>query len=77
MNISFLLLAFKQISNSAGMLRYTSEGNFKMSLVVCGPGSVGRQLGAEIFQRLDPYFQSISGSKMIACSTLYYAKGIL
>ncbi|MGB7086226.1 MAG: alpha-ketoacid dehydrogenase subunit beta, partial [Phormidesmis sp.] len=30
MNMGFLLLAFNQISNNAGMLRYTSGGNFKI-----------------------------------------------
>ncbi|NQZ62945.1 MAG: alpha-ketoacid dehydrogenase subunit beta, partial [Crocosphaera sp.] len=28
MNMGFLLLAFNQIANNAGMLRYTSGGNF-------------------------------------------------
>lgn len=47
MNMGFLLLAFSQISNNAGMLHYTSGGNFKVPMVVRGPGGVGRQLGAE------------------------------
>ena len=77
MNMSFLLLAFNQISNNAGMLRYTSGGNFKIPLVIRGPGGVGRQLGAEHSQRLESYFQSIPGLKMVACSTPYNAKGLL
>nr|YP_009257548.1 pyruvate dehydrogenase E1 component beta subunit [Coeloseira compressa]ANH09631.1 pyruvate dehydrogenase E1 component beta subunit [Coeloseira compressa] len=77
MNMSFLLLAFNQISNNAGMLRYTSGGNFKIPLVIRGPGGVGRQLGAEHSQRLEAYFQSIPGLKIIACSTPYNAKGLL
>lgn len=77
MNMSFLLLAFNQISNNAGMLRYTSGGNFKIPLVIRGPGGVGRQLGAEHSQRLESYFQSIPGLKIIACSTPYNAKGLL
>ncbi|MFM8003595.1 MAG: alpha-ketoacid dehydrogenase subunit beta, partial [Dolichospermum sp.] len=51
MNMGFLLLAFNQISNNAGMLRYTSGGNFKIPMVIRGPGGVGRQLGAEHSQR--------------------------
>ena len=47
MNMGFLLLAFNQISNNMGMLRYTSGGNFTIPTVVRGPGGVGRQLGAE------------------------------
>nr|YP_009398698.1 pyruvate dehydrogenase E1 component beta subunit [Kuetzingia canaliculata]ARW67884.1 pyruvate dehydrogenase E1 component beta subunit [Kuetzingia canaliculata] len=77
MNMSFLLLAFNQISNNAGMLHYTSGGNFKIPLVVRGPGGVGRQLGAEHSQRLEAYFQSIPGLKIVACSTPYNAKGLL
>lgn len=77
MNMSFLLLAFNQISNNAGMLRYTSGGNFKIPIVIRGPGGVGRQLGAEHSQRLETYFQAIPGLKMIACSTPYNAKGLL
>nr|YP_009546507.1 pyruvate dehydrogenase E1 component beta subunit [Gelidium kathyanniae]AYO27855.1 pyruvate dehydrogenase E1 component beta subunit [Gelidium kathyanniae] len=77
MNMSFLLLAFNQISNNAGMLRYTSGGNFKIPMVIRGPGGVGRQLGAEHSQRLEAYFQAIPGLKIIACSTPYNAKGLL
>lgn len=77
MNMSFLLLAFNQISNNAGMLRYTSGGNFNIPLVIRGPGGVGRQLGAEHSQRLEAYFQAIPGLKIVACSTPYNAKGLL
>jgi len=77
MNMSFLLLAFNQISNNAGMLRYTSGGNFKIPIVIRGPGGVGRQLGAEHSQRLETYFQAIPGLKIVACSTPYNAKGLL
>lgn len=77
MNMSFLLLAFNQIANNAGMLRYTSGGNFTIPLVIRGPGGVGRQLGAEHSQRLEAYFQAIPGLKMVACSTPYNAKGLL
>jgi pyruvate dehydrogenase E1 component beta subunit len=77
MNMGFLLLAFNQISNNAGMLRYTSGGNFKIPMVIRGPGGVGRQLGAEHSQRLETYFQAVPGLKIVACSTPYNAKGLL
>lgn len=77
MNMGFLLLAFNQISNNAGMLRYTSGGNFKIPVVIRGPGGVGRQLGAEHSQRLEAYFQAVPGLKIVACSTTYNAKGLL
>lgn len=77
MNMGFLLLAFNQISNNAGMLRYTSGGNFKIPIVIRGPGGVGRQLGAEHSQRLEAYFQAVPGLKIVACSTPKNAKGLL
>jgi len=77
MNMGFLLLAFNQIANNAGMLRYTSGGNFKIPIVIRGPGGVGRQLGAEHSQRLEAYFQAVPGIKIVACSTPYNAKGLL
>lgn len=76
MNMGFLLLAFNQIANNA-MLRYTSGGNFKIPMVIRGPGGVGRQLGAEHSQRLEAYFQAVPGLKIVACSTPYNAKGLL
>jgi pyruvate dehydrogenase E1 component beta subunit len=77
MNMGFLLLAFNQISNNAGMLRYTSGGNFSIPIVIRGPGGVGRQLGAEHSQRLEAYFQAVPGLKIVACSTPKNAKGLL
>jgi pyruvate dehydrogenase E1 component beta subunit len=77
MNMGFLLLAFNQISNNAGMLRYTSGGNFTIPLVIRGPGGVGRNLGAEHSQRLEAYFQAVPGLKIVACSTPRNAKGLL
>nr|WDB00668.1 pyruvate dehydrogenase E1 component beta subunit [Cavernulicola chilensis] len=77
MNMSFLLLAFNQIANNAGMLRYTSGGNFKIPIVIRGPGGVGKQLGAEHSQRLESYFQAVPGLKIVSCSTPYNAKGLL
>ena len=59
------------------MLRYTSGGNFKIPLVIRGPGGVGKQLGAEHSQRLEAYFQAVPGLKIVACSTPYNAKGLL
>lgn len=77
MNMGFLLLAFNQIANNAGMLRYTSGGNFKIPMVIRGPGGVGSHLGAEHSQRLEAYFHAVPGLKIVACSTPYNAKGLL
>lgn len=77
MNMGFLLLAFNQISNNCGMLHYTSGGQFKVPMVIRGPGGVGRQLGAEHSQRLESYFQSIPGVQLVACSTVANSKALL
>ena len=77
MNMGFLLLAFNQISNNMGMLRYTSGGNYTSPTVVRGPGGVGRQLGAEHSQRLEAYFHAVPGIKIVAVSTPTNAKGLM
>jgi len=77
MNMGFLLLAFNQIANNAGMLHYTSGGNFTIPILIRGPGGVGRQLGAEHSQRLESYFQSVPGLQLVACSTPQNAKGLI
>jgi pyruvate dehydrogenase E1 component beta subunit len=59
------------------MLHYTSGGQFKVPVVVRGPGGVGRQLGAEHSQRLESYFQSIPGVQLVACSTVANSKALL
>lgn len=66
-----------QISNNCGMLHYTSGGQFKVPVVIRGPGGVGRQLGAEHSQRLESYFQSIPGVQLVAVSTVANAKALL
>jgi len=77
MNMGFLLLAFNQISNNCGMLHYTSGGQYKVPIVIRGPGGVGRQLGAEHSQRLESYFQAIPGVQLVAVSTPRNAKALL
>ncbi|KAF8823061.1 pyruvate dehydrogenase complex subunit PD-HE1Beta [Cardiosporidium cionae] len=77
MNMGFLLLAFNQIANNAGMVRYTSGGNFEVPLVMRGPGGIGKQLGPEHSQRIEAYLMAVPGLKLVACSTPYNARGLL
>ena len=44
MNMGFLLLAYNQISNNAGMLHYTSGGQFKVSVGTLTGRQTARQL---------------------------------
>ncbi len=62
MNMGFLLLAFNQISNNAGMLRYTSGGNFKIPLVIRGPRWSWKSIRCRTF----PAF----GSLLPSCSRI-------
>ncbi|VWU48864.1 pyruvate dehydrogenase E1 component subunit beta, putative [Hepatocystis sp. ex Piliocolobus tephrosceles] len=77
MNLSFLILAFNQISNNACMLRYMCDGQFNIPIVIRGPGGVGKQLGPEHSQRIESYLMSIPGLQIVACSTPYNARGLL
>ncbi|KAL8439510.1 hypothetical protein Efla_001441 [Eimeria flavescens] len=77
MNMGFLLLAFNQISNNAGMVRATSGGQFDVPLVIRGPGGVGKQLGPEHSQRIEAYLLAVPGLKLVACSTPRNARGLL
>lgn len=77
MNLSFLIMAFNQISNNAGMLRYMTDGQFNIPLVIRGPGGVGKQLGPEHSQRIESYLMSVPGIKIVACSTPFNARGLL
>eukprot|EP01071_Lankesteria_metandrocarpae_P008748 Lankesteria_metandrocarpae@DN5042_c0_g1_i1.p1 len=77
MNMGFLLLGFNQISNNAGMLRYTSGGQYDIPMVIRGPGGVGKQLGPEHSQRIEAYLLAVPGLKIIACSTPRNARGLL
>ena len=58
MNMGFLLLAFSQISNNAGMLHYTSGGNYTCPMVIRGPGgarsSALHSLHLDSYSRLCP-----------------------
>ena len=63
MNMGFLLLAFNQISNNAGMLRYTSGGNFKVPMVIRGPGGGGSQLGGRALSAVGVVLSGGTGSE--------------
>ncbi|CEM02587.1 unnamed protein product [Vitrella brassicaformis CCMP3155] len=77
MNMGFLLLAYNQIANNAGMMRYTSGGQYDIPVVIRGPGGIGKQLGPEHSQRLEAYLNAVPGLKLVACSTPRNARGLL
>jgi len=77
MNMGFLLLAFNQISNNAGMLRYTSGGNFKIPMVIRGPGGLVDRLGGKNSKGWEPFFRPVPVLKIVAFPPPYNAKGLL
>ncbi|MEK7279957.1 MAG: alpha-ketoacid dehydrogenase subunit beta, partial [Nitrospirota bacterium] len=77
MTFNFSILALDQILNNAAKIRYMSGGQFKVPMVIRGPGGAAHMLGAQHSQSLEIYFAHIPGLKVIIPSTPYDAKGLL
>jgi len=77
MTFNFSMLALDQIVNNAVKIRYMSGGQFKVPIVIRGPGGPSRQLAAQHSQSLEAWFCHVAGLKVIAPSTPYDAKGLL
>ena len=77
MTFNFALLALDQIINNAVKIRYMSGGQFKIPIVIRGPGGPSRQLGAQHSQSLESLFCHVAGLTVIAPSTGKDAKGLL
>jgi pyruvate/2-oxoglutarate/acetoin dehydrogenase E1 component len=77
MTFNFSMLALDQIVNSAAKMLYMSGGQFRIPLVVRGPGGAGHQLGAQHSQALEAWFCHVPGLKVVAPATPADAKGLL
>lgn len=77
MTINFVLLAMDQIVNHAAKLRYMSNGQFTVPMVIRTVTGGGGQLGATHSQSLEGWFASVPGLKVVAPSTAYDALGLL
>ena len=77
MTINFALLAMDQIVNHAAKLRYMSNGQFTVPIVIRTVTGGGGQLGATHSQSLEGWFASVPGLKVVAPSTPYDALGLL
>ena len=77
MTINFTLLAMDQIVNHAAKLRYMSNGQFSVPLVIRTVTGGGAQLGATHSQSLEGWFASVPGLKVAVPSTPYDALGLL
>ncbi len=77
MTWNFSILAMDQIVNGAAKMFYMSGGQFKIPIVLRGPGGAAHQLGAQHSQSLESWYAHVPGLKVVAPSTPYDAKGLL
>jgi len=77
MTWNFSMLAMDQIINGAAKMRYMSGGQFRIPMVVRGPGGAAHQLAAQHSQALEAWYAHVPGLKVVSPSTPYDAKGLL
>jgi pyruvate dehydrogenase E1 component beta subunit len=66
-----------QIINGAAKMFYMSGGQFRIPIVVRGPGGAAHQLAAQHSQSLESWYAHVPGLKVVAPSTPFDAKGLL
>ena len=74
---SFSFVAFDQIVNNAGCLRYMSGGKLHCPLVIRGPANGGTNVGATHSHTPENMLANIPGLKVVCPATAYDAKGLL
>ncbi len=77
MTINFLLLAMDMVVNHAAKLRYMSNGQISVPMVIRTVTGGGSQLGATHSQSLEGWFASVPGLKVVVPSDPYDALGLL
>ena len=77
MTFNFSILALDQIVNHAAKIRYMSGGQFKVPMVIRGPGGAAYQLAAQHSQAFESYFCYCPGLKVVMPATPKDAKGLL
>ena len=76
MTINFMLLAIDQVVNHAAKLRYMSNGQISVPIVIRTVTGGGGQLGATHSQSLEPWFATVPGLKVAVPSDPYDALGL-
>lgn len=74
---TFLYLAFDQIANQAGAMRYMFGGQTKVPIVFMAQNGGGIGAGPHHSQSVHPYFMHMPLIKVVAPSTPYDVKGLL
>jgi pyruvate dehydrogenase E1 component beta subunit len=77
MTFNFAIVALDQIVNHAPKILYMSGGQFRVPMVIRGPGGPAAQLGAQHSQSMESYFYHVPGLKVVRPSTPRDAKGLL
>ena len=86
MNMGFLLLAYNQISNNAGMLHYTSGGQYKVHAaallleqcrLLCADQTPNEPFSTAAWGQLDCAFSDTQQSSLSACPMRQEVQGLL
>src|ERR1700747_1672911 len=74
---SFAYVAFDQIINNAGCVRYMSGGLVNVPIVILGPANGGTNVGATHSHTPENFLANVPGLQVVAPATAYDAKGLL
>ncbi len=74
---SFCSVAYDQIINNAGCVRYMSGGLINCPIVIRGPANGGTNVGATHSHTPENWLANIPGLKVVSAATAYDAKGLM
>lgn len=74
---SFAYVAWDQIINNAGCMRYMSGGRINVPLVIRGPANGGTNVGATHSHTPENFIANQPGLKVVCPATAYDAKGMM
>jgi pyruvate dehydrogenase E1 component beta subunit len=74
---SFVYVAFDQLVNNAGCVRYMSGGLINVPMVVRGPANGGTNVGATHSHTPENLLANMPGLKVVCPATAYDAKGLM
>jgi pyruvate dehydrogenase E1 component beta subunit len=74
---SFCTVAYDQIVNNAGQIRYMSGGLINCPIVIRGPANGGTNVGATHSHTPENWLAAIPGLKVVSAATGYDAKGLM
>lgn len=74
---SFATVAWDQIVNNAGCLRYMSGGLVNIPIVIRGPANGGTNVGATHSHTPENWLAGVPGLKVVSAATAYDAKGLM